>query len=81
MNNTDSKIENPISSVIFTAPNEVGARLYFQWVSVILSTGGGGWPQGGLLLGERGASGGDPPGWLLLRAIRIQLECILVFGK
>ena len=26
----------------------------------------------------RGEGGGDPPGWLLLRVVRILLECILV---
>ena len=28
--------------------------------------------------GPGGVPGGDPPGWLLLRAVRILLECILV---
>ena len=27
---------------------------------------------------SRGVPGGDPPGWLMLRAVRILLECILV---
>ena len=37
-------------------------------------------PWGGLLLGvsDPGVPGGDPPGRLLLRAVRILLECILV---
>ena len=38
-------------------------------------------PGGCLLLGGcllPGVPGGDPPGWLLLRAVRILLECILV---
>ena len=48
----------------------------------------GGWSapvEGGLILGRwvcsRGeVPGGDPPGRLLLRAVRILLECILVFS-
>ena len=31
--------------------------------------------------GGGGLPGGDPPGWLLLRAVRILLECILVAQK
>ena len=34
-------------------------------------------PEGGGCLLPGGA-GGDPPGWLLLHAVRILLECILV---
>ena len=34
-------------------------------------------PEGGLLWG---VPGGNPPGWLLLSAVRILLECILVVG-
>ena len=59
---------------------------------MILSTGGASYQGGGflggcLLLGGAssggsapscGVPGGDPPGWLLLRAVRILLECILV---
>ena len=41
----------------------------------------GGSAPGGSAPGGGGASGEDPPGWLLLWAVRIQLECILVFGK
>ena len=37
---------------------------------------GGAWSQG---VHGPGASG-DPPGWLLLRAVRFLLECILVFS-
>ena len=37
---------------------------------------GGVWSWGGS--GPRGVPGGDPPGWPLLRAVRILLECILV---
>ena len=57
-------------------------------VSVILFTGGGvPGPRGGLVRGGclvpgglvlGGVPGGDPPGRLLLRAVRILLECILV---
>ena len=60
---------------------------------MILSTVGDAWSRGGLLpggclvLGELPGPGGSapggaacwrPPGWLLLRAVRILLECILV---
>ena len=38
--------------------------------------GGGVWSQ--WVPGPRGVPGGDPPGQLLLRAVRILLECILV---
>ena len=37
---------------------------------------GGVWSWGGVW--SQGVPGGDPPGWLLLRAVRILLECILV---
>ena len=50
-------------------------------VSVILFTGGCLVPGRGLVLGgawSQGKPGGDPPGRLLLRAVRILLECILV---
>ena len=44
-------------------------------------SGGGGvsrpTPRGGRGPAPRGA--GDPPRWLLLRVVRILLECILVF--
>ena len=53
----------------------------------VLSPGGassrGVFPPGGASLGGGASSwgaGGDPPGWLLLRAVRILLECILVFA-
>ena len=36
----------------------------------------GAWSRG--VPGPRGVPGGDPPGRLLLRAVRILLECILV---
>ena len=39
--------------------------------------GGGAWSRG-VVHGPRGVHGGDPPGRLLLRAVRILLECILV---
>ena len=50
----------------------------------------GAWSWRGLLPGEVcsqggtwswGVRGGDPPGWLLLRVVRILLECILVYKK
>ena len=55
-------------------------------VSLILFTGGvpgprGVWSGGGAWFagsGPGGVPGGDPPGRLLLRAVRILLECILV---
>ena len=43
---------------------------------------GGGVPGlGGLLPGGVPAPSGDPQGWLLLRTVRILLECILVAQK
>ena len=49
---------------------------------------GGAWSQGCLIWGvpgprgvSGGGSGGDPPGRLLLRAVRILLECILVMSN
>ena len=56
----------------------------FLQMSVILFTGG--MPGPGGVPGPRGGGwswgvpDGDPPGWLLLRAVRILLECILVVG-
>ena len=44
---------------------------------------GGVFPPGGASFGGGASSwgaGGDPPRWLLLRAVRILLECILVFA-
>ena len=43
----------------------------------LLPGGGVPGPLGGTP-GPGGVLGGDPPGWLLLRAVRILLECILV---
>ena len=45
---------------------------------MILSTGGGGSARGGCLV-PRGAWWRPPPGRLLLRTVRILLECILVW--
>ena len=47
------------------------------FTGVCLSTGGGAWSRG-VGVWSRGVPGGDPPGRLLLRAVRILLECILV---
>ena len=70
--------------------NEVWGKVIFLHLFVILFRGvGGGVPApmgmsapGGCLLpggsGPRGVPGGDPPERLLLRAVRILLECILV---
>ena len=73
---------------IITARKRSWGKVVFLQMSVILFTGEvpvpGGVPGrggGGLLLGgsaPRGVPGGDPPGQLLLRAVRILLECILV---
>ena len=58
-----------LSTDVFTARN--GARLYFHRRVWFCSHGGwGAW--------FRGVPGGDPPGRLLLRTVRILLECILV---
>ena len=63
--------------------NEVRGKVIFSEACVKNSVHGavpapwGACSGGGLLLGE-GVPGGDPPGRLLLRAVRIQLECILV---
>ena len=78
----------------FYRPQTKFAKVMFLHVSVILSTGGWGWgclvPGGCLVLGgtwsrglpaPRGACSGGveiPPWRLLLRAVRILLECILV---
>ena len=68
-------------------PQRSWGKVMFLHVSVILSTGegcllpGGVWSQGSLVLGgsgPRGVPDGDPPQWLLLRAVHILLECILV---
>ena len=37
-------------------------------------------PGPGELSAPGGVPGGDPPGWLMLQAVRILLECILVFS-
>ena len=41
------------------------------------SAPGGPWSQGGVC--SQGGPGGDPRGWLLLRVVRILLECILFY--
>ena len=61
-------------------PQTKFAKAMFLHVSVILSIGGrGAWSPGG---GVPGPGGGcvetPPPGRLLLRVVRILLECILV---
>ena len=70
------------SDIIITARNEVGARFYFTGVCDSVHGGGGGVSaRGGPGVGVcllQGRPGGDPPGRLLLRAVRILLECILV---
>ena len=77
---------------IFTARKRSCGKVVLLQVSVILFTGGEVWcrgagPGGCLVPGgawsgggawSRGVPGGDPPGRLLLRAVRILLECILV---
>ena len=78
---------------IFTARKRSCGKVVFLQVSVILFTGGGLVPGGGAGPGRvpgpgeclvrggarsRGVPGGDPSGRLLLRAVRILLECILV---
>ena len=67
-------------------PQRSWGKVIFSQASVILSTAGGSWSRGGgawSWVGWGGAwswgvPGGDPPGRLLLRAVRILLECILV---
>ena len=82
-----------IVKAMFLPPeNEVWGKVIFLHPFVILFTGGvpglgeclvpGGCliPGGGLVQGGSGPGGvpGDPPGRLLMRAVRILLECILV---
>ena len=83
---------------VYYHPHRSWGKVIFSQASVILSTVGSAWSQGGLFLGGawsggsaprrgllqgRSAPGGclveTPPGRLLLRAVRILLECILVF--
>ena len=68
-------------------PQRSWGKVMFLQASVILSTrgicsGGLGVPgpggKGGCLVPERVPGGDPPPGWLLLRAVRILLECIIV---
>ena len=48
----------------------------WSWGGWCMVPGGGAWSQGGVW--SWGVHGGDPPGRLLLPAVRILLECILV---
>ena len=62
--------------------NEVWGKVIFLHLFIILFTGGGAWSGG--VPGPRGVHGPGgawwrPPRRLLLRAVRILLECILVY--
>ena len=48
------------------------------WSQGVMLGPGGCLVGGGFLLPGVGVPGGDPPRWLLLRAVRILLACILV---
>ena len=63
------------SKYLLPPANEVCGKVMFLQVSVILFTGGGVPSPGGCLLEA------PLPRRLLLRAVRILLECILVFSK
>ena len=68
----------------FYRPQRSWGKVIFSQASVILLTGvcfllgGGVLPPGGVSAPGGGLAGGGPPGRLLLRAVRILLECILV---
>ena len=78
-------------SVCYRPQTKFGARLYFHrrlWFcpggggacsrAMPAPRGGGCLVLGGCLVPGGGVPSGDPPGRLLLRAVRILLECILV---
>ena len=82
-----------VTRVVYYRPQRSWGKVIFSQASVILLTGGcflrGGASSGGgcFLWGvlppwggtsSQGGPGGDPLGRLLLRAVRILLECILV---
>ena len=73
--------EGDVAFPFITARKRSWGKVIFLHLSVILFTGGvpgrrGAWSGG--VPGPGGVPGGDPPEWLLLRAVRILLECILV---
>ena len=77
---------NQMRNLLLPPANQVSGKIIFLHLFVILFTGGvGGYPSmpcsrcpGGSAPG--GVPDGDPPGRLLLRAVRILLECILVIN-
>ena len=74
VNETECESENFLRLFLPSA-NEVWGKVIFLHLSVILFTEGSG--PGGVGLVPGGAWY-RPPGWLLLWAVRILLECILV---
>ena len=94
MNLGSSLSTNPLYKKSFLPPaTKLGQGYVFTRVCDSVHRGGGGslvpgglvprgvWSRGECLVPGRGVPGGDPPGWPLLRAVRILLECILVFNN
>ena len=80
--NTNKNTTKPLTFILLPPANEAWGKV-ICFTAVCLSTGGVPAPgvvpgPGGRGAWSRGVPGGDPPGRLLLRAVRILLECILV---
>ena len=83
-----TKLTNVVK-LYFYRPERSWGKVIFSQASVILSTarrgepgpGGGAWSWGEGVCSRGVVPGGDPLGRLLLRAVRILLECILVYCK